>query len=488
MYRTAMRETKNVLKGYTDIQVKLREATSNDPWGPSTTQLQELADSSFNPQLLLQMLDIINKRLNDHGKNWRHVFKTLVVLDYLLHAGAEESIRFVNEHVYLIKTLVEFQYIDEDGRDQGKCIRDKSSDIISLLNDKERLTKEREQRMALSSKLSTSVKPTAGGGDQFEQDLQKALALSKAEFYKEQKYREHASSQQQYDRPQSVVSKPPQSPVDLITVDAFDQPSLNPAHSHYDPFEIESNYVAAPVQQFNDPFQQQQQSQQSQQQFQPQPVFDVRQQQRQPQASFDFIQPMQTMQSQQSNPFGYQQPQQTAQSQPFSNQFSSSINSQVSQNPFGQQSNASSNPFGQQSINPPSSGISTYSQQPQTSFHQQIPMNQQIMNPYANTNYSAQQTSYQRGGSGLVLEPTPLTNVQQRDMPAMIPSLTGLPAQKAPIYQQQQVQGSSLVNLDNIFDNKPPKQFGKQSSPVSVASISTGASYNRPQSQAGNRS
>ena len=30
------------------LQVKVREATSNDPWGPSSTQMSEIADLTYN--------------------------------------------------------------------------------------------------------------------------------------------------------------------------------------------------------------------------------------------------------------------------------------------------------------------------------------------------------------------------------------------------------------------------------------------------------
>jgi epsin len=47
--KAAVRQAKNLAKGFTEIQVKVREATSNDPWGPSGTQMAELADASFRP-------------------------------------------------------------------------------------------------------------------------------------------------------------------------------------------------------------------------------------------------------------------------------------------------------------------------------------------------------------------------------------------------------------------------------------------------------
>ena len=40
------------------------------------------------------------------------------MLDYLLHSGSEKVVAYAKQNLYVIKTLKEFQYIDEDGRDQ----------------------------------------------------------------------------------------------------------------------------------------------------------------------------------------------------------------------------------------------------------------------------------------------------------------------------------------------------------------------------------
>lgn len=65
-------------------------------------------------------MDMLDKRLNDKGKNWRHVLKSLKVLDYCLHEGSELVVTWARKNIYIIKTLREFQYIDEDGRDVGQ--------------------------------------------------------------------------------------------------------------------------------------------------------------------------------------------------------------------------------------------------------------------------------------------------------------------------------------------------------------------------------
>ncbi len=60
---------------YTDAEAKVREATSNDPWGPSSAVMAELADYTFHVQAYALVMGMLWKRLNDHGKNWRHVYK-----------------------------------------------------------------------------------------------------------------------------------------------------------------------------------------------------------------------------------------------------------------------------------------------------------------------------------------------------------------------------------------------------------------------------
>lgn len=87
----AIRRTlKNAIKNYSDAQVKVREATSNDPWGPSSTLMSEIADLTYNVVAFTEIMQMIWKRLNDDGKNWRHVYKSLVVLDYIIKTGSEK--------------------------------------------------------------------------------------------------------------------------------------------------------------------------------------------------------------------------------------------------------------------------------------------------------------------------------------------------------------------------------------------------------------
>ena len=72
---THTRHRKNVVYNYSDAEAKVREATSNDPWGPSSALMGELAEYTYHVQAYGLVMGMLWKRLNDHGKNWRHVYK-----------------------------------------------------------------------------------------------------------------------------------------------------------------------------------------------------------------------------------------------------------------------------------------------------------------------------------------------------------------------------------------------------------------------------
>jgi len=150
---------KNVAHNYTDAQVKVREATSNDPWGPSSTQMSEIADLTYNMVAFSEIMQMIWKRLNDHGKNWRHVYKALVLLEYLIKTGSEKVAQQCKENIFAIQTLKDFQFVEEN-KDQGLNVREKAKAMVALLKDDERLKNERIRALKAKERFAQS---TAGG-------------------------------------------------------------------------------------------------------------------------------------------------------------------------------------------------------------------------------------------------------------------------------------------------------------------------------------
>src|SRR5580693_5023692 len=79
--------------------------------------------------------------------------QSLTVLDYCLHAGSENVVVYFRDNIYIIKTLKEFQYVDEYGKDQGANVRQKAKDITNLLTDEERLRQERLSRANMRDRM-----------------------------------------------------------------------------------------------------------------------------------------------------------------------------------------------------------------------------------------------------------------------------------------------------------------------------------------------
>ncbi|KAF2220914.1 hypothetical protein BDZ85DRAFT_21581 [Elsinoe ampelina] len=152
---SVIRSVKNVTKGYSSVQVKVRNATSNDPWGPTGADMADIARITYNSSTdFYEVMDMLDKRLNDKGKNWRHVLKSLKVLDYCLHEGSELCVTWARKNIYIIRTLREFVYVDEEGRDVGQNIRVSAKELTSLIMDEERLRAERANRHSWKSRVT----------------------------------------------------------------------------------------------------------------------------------------------------------------------------------------------------------------------------------------------------------------------------------------------------------------------------------------------
>ncbi|ORY50299.1 hypothetical protein BCR33DRAFT_781059 [Rhizoclosmatium globosum] len=189
-----VRSVKNYTKGYSDIQIKVRcerfvvveldseantpllllaalnrEATSNDPAPASQSQMAAIARGTHNHRDFIEIMEMIDKRLNDSGKNWRHVYKVCIHTPLTLSNGSgrdrdetriaihwscstscwlpvQKTLSNMPKKTSMYQDLKEFMYIDEDGRDHGANVRQLSKDITAHLSDDARLREERNGR------------------------------------------------------------------------------------------------------------------------------------------------------------------------------------------------------------------------------------------------------------------------------------------------------------------------------------------------------
>ncbi|KAK6003703.1 hypothetical protein QM012_009474 [Aureobasidium pullulans] len=91
-------------------------------------------------------MPMIYKRFTEKtAEEWRQIYKALQLLEFLIKNGSERVIDDVRSHLSLIKMLRQFHYIDQNGKDQGINVRNRSKELTELLSDVDRIRAERKK-------------------------------------------------------------------------------------------------------------------------------------------------------------------------------------------------------------------------------------------------------------------------------------------------------------------------------------------------------
>ena len=190
-----LRAAKNKVNGYTQSQVLVRDCTrNNDTEDVPIMELRQLVEYSYNHYEIVPMFEMLDKRLNDKGKYWKHILKALIVLKFLVINGSEMCVTWCKENIYLIKTLREFMWRNPiTDVDHGSQIRLKSKELTSLLLDDARLKRERD--MAAGNNDRNKNKPNKRNN--FDDDLQKALDESMRTAREEEERRRNMKQDQE---------------------------------------------------------------------------------------------------------------------------------------------------------------------------------------------------------------------------------------------------------------------------------------------------
>ena len=113
--------------------------------------MQEVAQATFTFEHFPEVMSMLWKRmLQDNKKNWRRTYKvtiiffvgggiqrlylisilyqnfgfqSLLLLNYLVKNGSERVVTSSREHIYDLKGLENYVFVDEFGKDQGINIR-----------------------------------------------------------------------------------------------------------------------------------------------------------------------------------------------------------------------------------------------------------------------------------------------------------------------------------------------------------------------------
>lgn len=136
----------NVVMNYSEVEAKVREATNDDAWGPHGGLMQEITQYTFTYEHFPEVMGMLWKRmLHENKSNWRRIYKSLLLLTYLVRNGSERVVTSAREHLYDLRQLESYTFTDEYGRDQGINVRQKVRDLLDFIQDDERLREERKK-------------------------------------------------------------------------------------------------------------------------------------------------------------------------------------------------------------------------------------------------------------------------------------------------------------------------------------------------------
>ena len=141
----AYKSAKYQMEGLSEIEIKTRECTNSDPWGAHGKDLAELARATHNREEMYLIMKTLWLRLEEREEKWRHCYKALNVIEYLVAHGSESCLKELKQNVRTIEYLDTFRFKDSSGRDQEINVRQKSSTLAALIRDDERVVEAREK-------------------------------------------------------------------------------------------------------------------------------------------------------------------------------------------------------------------------------------------------------------------------------------------------------------------------------------------------------
>ncbi|PYI13533.1 ENTH-domain-containing protein [Aspergillus violaceofuscus CBS 115571] len=152
--KAGVRKVQNAVMNYTEMEAKVREATNNEPWGASNSLMHEIASGTHSYQLLNEIMPMIYKRFTDKtAEEWRQIYKALQLLEFLVKNGSERVVDDARSHMSLLRMLRQFHFIDQNGKDQGINVRNRSSELVKLLGDVDLIRSERKKARTNKNKF-----------------------------------------------------------------------------------------------------------------------------------------------------------------------------------------------------------------------------------------------------------------------------------------------------------------------------------------------
>jgi len=142
--RKIVRELKNL--SYDEIEIKVREATSNEPEGAPLSLMEQISKATYDPNLFNKLFTQLWKRLTD-VEQYLHVSKALSLVNHLLRGGDKRFVEEVRKRSRDIFRLRKYRYFNTDGQNIAADANQKATEIMELLDDRSKLRKARKKKL-----------------------------------------------------------------------------------------------------------------------------------------------------------------------------------------------------------------------------------------------------------------------------------------------------------------------------------------------------
>uniref|UniRef100_A0A0E0LY45 ENTH domain-containing protein n=1 Tax=Oryza punctata TaxID=4537 RepID=A0A0E0LY45_ORYPU len=156
------KQARLALGDVTPAELLVQEATNNDGGvGPDARTLACIAEAAFDMDDYWRIASVLRRRMARAGdwKEWRPVYKALVVLEFLLTHGPDEVPRDFLPDVAALRDLRGFTHVDDRGFDWGACMQRRCDSVLALLTDAERLRDARRRAIPIRVSHSHEVQP-----------------------------------------------------------------------------------------------------------------------------------------------------------------------------------------------------------------------------------------------------------------------------------------------------------------------------------------
>lgn len=151
-FKKGIRKLKN--QAYEEEVRRVRDATSNEKWRPSSTEMALIAKDTYESTKCDNVLEMLFKRLLDLDQI-QHVSKSLSLLEYLLRNGSDRFVAFVRDNREKVSKLKRYRFLTGKvpAEEIGGDVRKKADQVFELLNDSQKLREERARAGRLKDKI-----------------------------------------------------------------------------------------------------------------------------------------------------------------------------------------------------------------------------------------------------------------------------------------------------------------------------------------------